>query len=523
MCGIAAIIHPRERTSHAVDVRRMTELLRHRGDSDIAVASFAHASIGSARLRIVDPDLGNQPMEDHEFAVVFNGEIYNHLMLREELKRIGAIFRTGCDTEVLLHGFRHWGSSLQLRLQGMYAFVIVNKSTGEFYAARDRFGIKPLFYAAADGAWQFCSEIGPLLDLPQELIKDFPPNSQMTNGILHASPEISAPSVKIALDKSIELVREKFSASVERHLPPGDERVAIFCSGGIDSSALAFEAVEACKRNGWNPRDKLALYSIGTSSSEDPKFAESLACQLDLPFVLEVIVAEQLVHTVDDAISVIESFEPNHIRAGTASLALARRVHKDGYRIALVGEGADELLGGYEEFPDAVRRGAIDEAKELLSLFTRQLHLTQLRRVDRTTMRYGVEARVPFLDDKFAQFVMSLPIDHKIHRDDDGTVVGKYVLREAYRGLLPDEIVDRRKVPMGEGAGIGDNRPTSGLFDDQADFSLSNSDYSTLLQSYPQFKLRTKEEAFYFSLFLTKFGSLPLATERPTTNVMATT
>ena len=523
MCGIAAIIHPADRASRFECVDHMTKLLEHRGGGGVSVSSFDHASLGSARLPIVDPLMGNQPMQVGQLAIVFNGEIYNHNELRNELEDVGIGFASACDTEVIVHGFRHWGKALLPRLRGMYAFIIVDKLTGSHFAARDPFGIKPLYYAQNREAWHFSSEIAPLLDLPRSSIKTFPPGGFMIDGIIENIKKPKVAKTQDDLPTSTDKFRQQFSASVERHLPPGDEPVAIFCSGGIDSSALAFEAAQACDRKGWNKRKKLALYSIGTPSAEDPIFAERLARTLDVPFFKEEIDAEQLVYTVGDAVEAIESFEPNHIRAGTASLALARRVHRDGFRIALLGEGADELLGGYEEFPDAVRRHAGHEAERLLELFTDQLHLTQLRRVDRTTMRYRIEARVPFLDDQLTRFIEALPLDHKIHRAADGTVTGKHILREAYRGRLPDEIVDRRKIPMGEGSGIGDNRPTSGLFDDHVGRQLPDEVYSHLVAAHPQFKLKTKEDAYYFSLFHRKFGDLPLAEERPATNVMATT
>jgi asparagine synthase (glutamine-hydrolysing) len=523
MCGIAAIIHPSDRRSRFALVSRMTQRLSHRGDGGVSVSSFGHASFGSARLPIIDPLMGNQPMETGELAIVFNGEIYNHREIRVELEALGIAFASSCDTEVLLHGYSRWGTAILTRLRGMYAFVIVNKVSGAFFAARDPFGIKPLYFAEVDGAWHFSSEVFPLLDLPGDSIKAFPPGGHMLDGIIHEAKSCGLSSHTGTMTAAIHEFREQFSASVERHLPPGDEPVAIFCSGGIDSSALAYEAVQVCERRGWDKRKKLALYSIGTRFAEDPKFARRLAKVLDVPFFVEEINAEQMVHTVSDAVDTIESFEPNHIRAGTASIALARRVRRDGYRIALLGEGADELLGGYEEFPDAVRRHADQEAGTLLNVFTQQLHLTQLRRVDRTTMKFGIEARVPFLDYDFARFIRGLPLDYKVHRRADGSVIGKHALREAYRGRLPDEFVDRKKVPMGEGSGIGDNRPSSGLFDDYADRQLSDKEYVKLVSTYPRFRLKTKEEAYYFSLFLQRFGNLPFAQERPMTNVMATT
>jgi asparagine synthase (glutamine-hydrolysing) len=523
MCGIIAVIRPSYDRPSPAPVSRMIESLRHRGDCPPSVRKYSGASMACVRVAIVDPKMGEQPMETATSAIVFNGEIYNHDTLRGELEVEGVDFRSKSDTEVLVSGYAQWGSSLLPRLRGMYAFVIVNKVTGDFFAARDPFGIKPLYYAVVADVWYFSSELGPLAELPAEAIKVFPPGSCMVSGkmVRFSSPRTAV--IGRSLEAAIEELREGFSASVERHFPPGDDRVAIFCSGGIDSSALAYEAVQACRRRGWDERVKLALYSIGTVDAEDPKYAVQLARFLKIPCHVEEISPPRLLQTIRQTVRTIESFEPNHIRAGTVSLTLARRVRSDGFRIALVGEGADELLGGYEEFPAAVRRGADEEAERLLALFADQLHLTQLQRVDRTTMAFGIEARVPFLDTDFAQFVRSLPLSYKVYRNDRGRVMGKHILREAYRGLLPDAIVDRRKIPMGEGAGIGDNRPSSGLFERHADLSLSDADCARLISSYPRAKLKTKEETYYFSLFLERFGYLPVTENRPVTNVMATT
>ena len=119
MCGIAAIIHPTDRESRFEQVSHMTELLEHRGAGGISVSSYNHASLGSARLPILDPLSGNQPMEDEGLAIVYNGEIYNHDELRNELETFGISFDSSSDTEVILHGFRRWGKGLLYRLRGM--------------------------------------------------------------------------------------------------------------------------------------------------------------------------------------------------------------------------------------------------------------------------------------------------------------------------------------------------------------------------------------------------------------------
>jgi asparagine synthase (glutamine-hydrolysing) len=180
------------------------------------------------------------------------------------------------------------------------------------------------------------------------------------------------------------------------------------------------------------------------------------------------------------------------------------------------------LLGGYEEFPHAAATDGVPGVEELLGIFSRQLYLTQLKRVDRTTMAFGIEGRVPFLDSRLTRLVRAMPTSHKVHRNAEGHFVGKFVLREAYRGLLPDRIVDRRKVPMGEGAGVGDNRP-AGAFYELAETAVSDRAYDDAVSEFSEFGLRTKEDVEYFSIFRAEFGAIRLAANRPMTNSLKTT
>jgi asparagine synthase (glutamine-hydrolysing) len=521
MCGIAAII------SHSsLELDRLDELLlplAHRGSQPPVSRRYAQAALGCARLDIVDPAGGVQPMEADDLTIVFNGQIYNHNALREALRGEGVVFQTQSDTEVLLRGFARWGEALLDRVEGMYAFVIVNRVDGSFFAARDPFGIKPLYVARTNTAWCFCSEIHPLLALSDP--KPLPPGGHIRDGELSGRAryeEILPRSVaEMPFDVAVTALRDQFAASVESHMGEDDLPIAIFCSGGIDSSAILYEAVQACLRRGWSPQRKLVVYSVGTDDSEDPRVARQLAARLDVPFVFEEIRVEVMVRQIPTAVRVMESFEPNHIRAGTTSIALARRVARDGFKVALLGEGADELLGGYQEFPHAARDGVYADVEALIKTFSRQLHRTQLRRVDRTSMASTLEARVPFLDRGLTRLVNLMPTEHKVFRREDGVVIGKHVLREAYRGRLPDEIVDRRKVPMGEGAGVGDNRP-AGPFHGHAEAMVSDETLASLRASHPEFGLRNKEEALYFSLFKRDFGPLPMATDRPMTNALKT-
>jgi asparagine synthase (glutamine-hydrolysing) len=525
VCGITGIISP-SATECLSKIDVLTRSLAHRGDQPPATRTYAGAALGCARLAIVDRAYGSQPMETGSLSVVFNGEIYNHADLRSKLQAEGACFENGSDTEVLLHGYALWGETLLDRIEGMYAFVLVDRSNGTFLAARDPFGIKPLYYSHSQNSWFFSSEIHPLVAVNCEGIRPVPPGGFILNGEISGRTRYEVisplPQRDLPLPDAIRNFKTKLGDSVLRHMPPDDLPVAIFLSGGIDSSAILFEAVQACNRNGWNPKEKLRAYSVGTRFSEDPDIASRLAAELGVPFSFEEIAVEDMIAAIPLTIRTIESFEPNHIRAGTTSLALARRVARDGFKVALLGEGADELLGGYEEFPAAFSAERNDDVEMLLRVFSGQLHRTQLRRVDRTAMAHGLEARVPFLDRRFVRYVLKVPTEYKVHKRGDGRVVGKHVLREAYRHLLPDYIVDRRKVPMGEGAGIGDNRPL-GAFYEYCGGIVSDEEFKRAAAKHPEFKLRNKEEAHYFSLFRQSFGALTLAADRPRTNALQTT
>jgi asparagine synthase (glutamine-hydrolysing) len=498
----------------------------HRGDQPSAACKAGGAWLGCARLAIVDRPLSIQPISIGDWTLAYNGEIYNHNALRNQLIEVGVTFHTDGDTEVLLQSFLTWGESFVTKIEGMYAAILYNSITGDSIAIRDPYGIKPLYKGSIGRQVAYCSEIKGLTGAGARDIKPVSAGSILYNGsrlpldyTVHLDPLASS---AMPFDQAKTELKNALANAVLRHLPPDDLPLAVFCSGGIDSSIVLYEAVEAARRLNFDPAQKIRAYSIGTADSEDPKYAARLAKLLNVPFHFEHIDINEMVASIPETVRVIESFEPNHIRAGTTSLALSRRVAADGFKVALLGEGADELFGGYEEFPAARRNGSITEVEDLLRIFQRQLHRTQLRRVDRTSMAFGVEARVPFLDARVAELVRKIPTSYKVHLDEKGVVTGKHILREAYRGLLPDEIVDRRKVPMGEGAGVGDNRP-AGAFYEEGLRRIPSVELAKIQVAFPSFNIKTQEEAYYFSIFKQIFGALPLAADRPRTNALPTT
>ena len=163
LCGFTGEIIDRDKV-----LENMTDVITHRGPDSVGYYKDSRISMGFRRLSIIDLEGGHQPIynEDKSLVLMFNGEIYNHRELREELKKCGHSFYTNADSEVLIHGYEEWGEKLLDRLRGMFAFVIYNKNTGELFGARDFFGIKPFYYAQMNGTFMWGSEIKSFLDHP---------------------------------------------------------------------------------------------------------------------------------------------------------------------------------------------------------------------------------------------------------------------------------------------------------------------------------------------------------------------
>lgn len=488
-----------------------------RGDRPPAAKNVGAHALGCVRLAIVDAPGGGQPsLNEHgDVAVVFNGEIYNHRELRSQLQHLGHRFRSGCDTEVIVHAYEEWGKGLLSRLRGMYAFVVVDNAGKRILAGRDPFGIKPLYYGRQGTQVLFASEIKALVRAGADEVRNVPAGGYVDNG--HESGREQFPHASlldIDPDEAKSEIRRLLESSV-RSMVDTELPVAVLCGGGVDSSAVLYEAAHSCKN--------VTVYAVGVSSeASDVRAARCVAQQLDLPFRPVIVDETSLLQSVPDVVACIESFEPNHIRGGTLSYALARAVHEDGIKVALCGEGADELLAGYPEFQEYLGREDWEShVQREVQRFTWELYKTQLQRVDRTNMAFAVEVRVPFLDLDFASFALSLSPQHKLRNGVHGTPTAKRVLREAYRGLLPDSIVERRKIVLSEGAGVGDNGP-HGPFYELGAREISEAAFEDLRRANPEFDLQSREEAYYFSIFRSLYGPLPLATERPRVNRLPT-
>jgi asparagine synthase (glutamine-hydrolysing) len=389
MCGIAGILEfGRDARANPAALREMCRVIRHRGPDDEGFYTDGAAGIGMRRLSIVDVAGGHQPIsnEDGTLWIVFNGEIYNHLALREQLIARGHRYVTHSDTETVLHLFEEYGEDCVQHLRGMFAFAIWNRNTKTLFIARDRLGIKPLYYKLTPERLLFGSEIKVVFAhggvrpefnqaaLPEFLafgylsgeesfyagIRKLLPGHTMTIGP-GGKPEIrqywdlDTSKAHSSRDESyyVQSYRELLEGAVSSHLM-SDVPLGVFLSGGVDSSAVAALMTKI-------RQEPVETFSVGYTEqtySELP-FARTVSEHIRSKHH-EVFVSEQnffgaLPHLIwheDEPI----------VWPSSISLYFVARLARERVTVVLTGEGADETLAGYTRYAFTLKNAAMDRA-----------------------------------------------------------------------------------------------------------------------------------------------------------------
>ena len=491
MCGIAvAISWP----DAELTVQQLLKGVEHRGDvTDPVTLLRKDTAMGTRRLRIVDCDRAVQPQLsfDRRLAIALNGEIYNHFELRRELQSLGVAFKTESDTEVLVNALQFWGLQAFERLVGMYAFVAVDIASGEFLAARDPFGVKPLYVIQSGNGFVFSSEIRPLLKtIPIGDVLLLPPGYMVTGKGCgrYKSPVYPRNDLPVAHDPAN--LDKLLAEAVRLRLPP-DLPVATLFSGGIDSTLVAHYVRQY--------RRESPIYFVGSASAPDYPFAAEYAARVgaDLRVVAFDPDSEDVFSVLEHVIEVTESFEPNLVRGAVCSLMAAEQMHSDGYRVGLCGEGADELFCGYPPLELSFHNDPTDGQTvrdECLLL----MHRVSLQRVDRCSMRHQVEMREPFLDPAVVKYALALD-PRALVREFEGRPRGKAPLRDIYNlhpDVLPRSIRDRTKIPFGEGAGLNVT-PQDSVWKRRFSEEISDAEYLEGRVEFSDFNIQSKEELFY--------------------------
>ncbi|MCL4517086.1 MAG: asparagine synthase (glutamine-hydrolyzing) [Firmicutes bacterium] len=573
MCGICGIFSHAGGKGEVSRPRllKMRDSMVHRGpdDAGLYISEDRVIGLGHRRLSIVDLAGGGQPMgnEDGSIWIVFNGEIYNHAELRRDLEKTGHKYRTRSDTETIIHLYEEKGTDCLQGLRGMFAFAIWDSRQRRLFLARDRIGVKPLYYAWHDGKFLFASEIKAILEYPG-ISRDVdpvalyhyltfvatPPPRTLFNGIqklaaghflvVESSGRITESvywdavvakdlvntysSEEEYAERLLELLEESIRLRMMSDVPFG-----VFLSGGIDSSSNVALMAKALDR-------PVETFTVGYRGDETEGYneldhARHVAGLFGARHHEVIISSDELIGCLPQL--VYQQDEPVADPVNVPLYHVAKLARDSGVVVAQVGEGSDELFCGYEHFIkflrfqaggwerfrrwpaflqqavyqtgraalgsrreyhklDTIRRaveneelfwgGAIafsetekrlllsegfkrrsaglssfDVVKEYYERFDRQnpdgdflqrmtylelkLRLPELllMRVDKMTMATSVEARVPFLDHKLVEFALNIPTGFKIKGGP------KHILKRALAGVLPDEVIHRKKLGFG--------------------------------------------------------------------------
>ena len=465
----------------------MLERMEHRGPDDHGEVRLERSWLGHRRLSIVDVESGRQPLvtPDGDLWLVGNGEIYNHEEVRSRLGQ--AEYSTRSDNEVALHLLANRGPDALGELEGMFALLAAGPD-GSFLAARDAVGIKPLYWAREDGHVQFASEMAAFDAELQARVEVFPPGHYwMPEAGLErfaaAVPEAGGqPATGASPERERDETREVLIASVERQMM-GDVPVGVFLSGGLDSTLVAAIAARRLAERG----ERLQTFAVGTEGSPDLLAARAAAEYLGTEHRERVYTAEEALEAVPAVVRAIEHFDPSLVRSAVPNFLLAEMTARH-VKVVLTGEGADELFAGYEYL-----RGFSDPDR-LHAEITRTvegLHNLNLQRCDRVTMAHGLEARVPFLDREVIAFALRLPAASKLAAPGQPE---KRLLREAFAGWLPDELLWREKSQFGDGSGAASVLKEAM----EATIDEAELERERCVLDPP---IRTREELAYFRIF----------------------
>ena len=415
-----------------------------RGPDDTRVVDTGRGLLGFHRLAIMGlTPAGMQPFELDGSYAVCNGEIYGFARLKEELAAKGYAFRSGSDCEILLPLYREYGTGMFAMLDAEFACILYDGKTGEYIAARDPIGIRPLYYGYdPSGVIVFASEAKNLVGLC-ESIRPFPPGCYYRGGEFVRYTDIARVDAVCTddLETVCKNIREKLIAGVEKRLV-ADAKVGFLLSGGLDSSLVCAIAQR-------QSREPIHTFAIGMSEDAiDLKYAKQVADFIGSEHTEVYMTPDEVLSSLETVIAMLGTFDITTIRASMGMYLLCRAIHeRTDVRVLLTGEISDELFGyKYTDFaPDAAAFQQESEKR------VRELHMYDVLRADRCISVHSLEARVPFGDLDFVRYVLSVDPEKKLNRYGKG----KYLLRHAFEGLgyLPDEILWREKAAFSDAVG----------------------------------------------------------------------
>ena len=457
-----------------------------RGPDDSRVLEIGGGLLAFHQLAIMGlaPE-GMQPFTLDSSAVVCNGEIYGYEKLKEQLSK-KYTFQSGSDCEVLLPLYREYGVDMFRMLDAEFALILYDGVSGQFIAARDPIGIRPLYYGYdAQGVIVFASEPKNLVGLCEKILP-FPPGCYYKDGKFVRYSEIYHASAytRDDLDTVCRKIREKLIAGVEKRLV-ADAKVGFLLSGGLDSSLVCAIAAKRSK----TPIRTFAIGMVGDAI--DLKYARQAADWMGSQHTEVIMTREQVLSSLEEVIRVLGTFDITTIRASMGMYLLCKWIHENtDVRVLLTGEISDELFG-YKYTDFAPYAAAFQEESEKR---IRELHMYDVLRADRCISANSLEARVLFGDLDFVKYVLSIDPEKKLNTYGKG----KYLLRHAFEGdYLPHDLLYREKAAFSDAVG----HSMVDYLKEYAEAYYTDAEFETKRKNYAHAAPFTKESLLYREIF----------------------
>ena len=462
-----------------------------RGPDDSRIVDTGKGLLGFHRLAIMglQPE-GMQPFRLGSSYVVCNGEIYGFERIREALRAKGYTFESGSDCEILLPLYKEHGVEMFRMLDAEFALLLYDGDTGSYIAARDPIGIRPLYYGYdASGAIVFASEPKNLVGICGKIMP-FPPGHYYKDGKFVCYRDITA--VKEVCRDNIETVcaaiREKLIAGIQKRLV-SDAKVGFLLSGGLDSS-LVCAVAQRCS-------DKpIRTFAIGMSEDAiDLKYAREVADYIGSQHTEVYMTPEEVIASLETVIALLGTYDITTIRASVGMYLVCKAIHRQtDIRVLLTGEISDELFGyKYTDFAPSAAEFQKEAVKRI-----RELHMYDVLRADRCISVNSLEARLPFGDLDFVEYVMGIDPELKLNKYGKG----KYLLRHAFEGdYLPHDILYREKAAFSDAVG----HSMVDYLKDYAEHRYTDREFEEKRLLYRHARPFTKESLLYREIFETYY------------------
>lgn len=457
-----------------------------RGPDDSRIIDTKKGLLGFHRLAIMGltPE-GMQPFSLGNSYVVCNGEIYGFEKLRKALSA-KYTFKSDSDCEILLPMYREYGTKMFAMLDAEFALIIYDGDTGEYIAARDPIGIRPLYYGYSDeGVIVFASEAKNLVGLCKKVMP-FPPGYYWKNGEFVCYNNISHVDSYSddTLDMIFKNIHDKLVAGVEKRLI-ADAKVGFLLSGGLDSSLVCAIAQKKSKT-------PIRTFAIGMEGDAiDLKYAKQVADYIGSDHTEVFMTKEQVLDSLDEVIHLLGTFDITTIRASMGMYLLCKWIHENtDIRVLLTGEISDELFGyKYTDFAPSADEFQRESEKRI-----HELHMYDVLRADRCISVNSLEARVPFGDLDFVKYVLAIDPQKKLNTYGKG----KYLLRRAFEGeYLPHDILYREKAAFSDAVG----HSMVDYLKEYAESKYTDEEFAAKCRLYNHATPFTKESLLYREIF----------------------